>query len=66
MANWALRCPNCRSKFTHAKVEDTLENLFLPAKPAFPADGKSFECPHCGHTHSYRQIDLIYQAAASA
>jgi len=65
MASWALRCSNCTSTFTHAPVEDTLENLFLAAKPTFPADGKSIDCPHCGHTHTYHQIDLIYQAAAS-
>ena len=66
MASWALRCPNCHSTFTHAPVEDPLQNLFLGPKPTFPAKGKSIDCPHCGHTHTYQQIDLIYQAAASA
>ena len=65
MASWALRCPNCHSMFTHAPVEDTLENFYIPAKPTFPVGGKSLDCPHCGHTHRYQEIDLIYQAVAS-
>jgi DNA-directed RNA polymerase subunit RPC12/RpoP len=66
MAAWALRCPNCNSKFTHAPVEDTIQNFYLPVKPTFPADGKLIGCPNCGHTHRYQQCDLIYEAAASA
>ena len=65
MAGWALRCPNCNCTFTHASVEDTLANFYFPPKPTFPVDGKSIDCPHCGHSHLYQQSDLIYQAAAS-
>jgi len=65
MASWALRCPNCNSTFTHAPLEDTFANFFWAPKPVFPADGKSIDCPHCGQTHRYQQIDLIYQAGAS-
>ena len=66
MAAWALRCPNCNSKFAHAPVANTLENYYLPIKPIFPADGKLIHCPNCRHSHKYQQIDLIYEAAASA
>jgi DNA-directed RNA polymerase subunit RPC12/RpoP len=66
MAAWALRCPNCNSKFAQAPDEDTMENYYLPRKPTFPADGKLIDCPNCGHRHKYQQIDLIYEAAASA
>jgi len=52
MGSWALRCPNCHSKFTDAPLEDKLENYYLPRKLTFPADGKLIDCPTCGHTHS--------------
>jgi len=40
MPSWIVECRNCRSKFTHSKIDNIgMSNYFLPLKPEFPADG---------------------------
>ena len=62
MANWVLECPNCKSIFAHSTIDDNFANYFLPLKPEFPDAGRPLDCPNCGHTVTYQQSDLKYQA----
>ena len=62
MASWVLECPNCQSVFAHSKIDDNFANYFLPLKPEFPDAGRPLDCPNCGHTATYQQSDLKYQA----
>jgi DNA-directed RNA polymerase subunit RPC12/RpoP len=61
MTNWVLRCPNCSKKFVHSKIEDTLANYFLPAKPKFSKGGQRLTCSHCGKESLFQQTDLTYE-----
>jgi DNA-directed RNA polymerase subunit RPC12/RpoP len=49
MASWVLECPNCKSVFAHAKIDDNFANYFLALKPEFPKSGQPLDCPNCGH-----------------
>jgi hypothetical protein len=62
MANWELKCEQCGRSFTFAEIEDTLENYYLPARPNFPNEGLSLECPHCLTKFTYFRNDLAYRA----
>jgi predicted RNA-binding Zn-ribbon protein involved in translation (DUF1610 family) len=38
-------------------------SYLFPAKPELELT--EYECPHCGHTTSYKRCDLIYQGDKS-
>lgn len=60
MSLWALRCINCGQEFAHSVVHCTDAASFIfPPKP--DVETAEYECPHCGHTTSYKRYDLIYQ-----
>jgi hypothetical protein len=61
MARWALACKQCSEVFTHSRVSNnSLEDLFIPEKPKFPAMGLERECPKCHAKAIYQQRELIY------
>jgi hypothetical protein len=61
MANWLLDCKNCSEPFAYSVVPDALTAHHLPSPPAFPAQGRERECPHCKTKSTYRQNDLRFQ-----
>ncbi len=62
VATWQLECVHCKKKFRHSEVDETTLDIFLPAKPEFPAGGSEIACPHCGKTATYQRYQLTYEA----
>jgi endogenous inhibitor of DNA gyrase (YacG/DUF329 family) len=66
MAYWAARCPGCKKKFVHTKIEpEIVEEGFhdpfgiLP-KPTITEENEKRLCPHCQTQSVFKPFQLFY------
>jgi endogenous inhibitor of DNA gyrase (YacG/DUF329 family) len=66
MPSWCLDCPECKTSFVHAQVEDSDRRMMdyfyrTSPKPAFPKEGLTVECPNCKKSSVFKSHHLIYR-----
>jgi DNA-directed RNA polymerase subunit RPC12/RpoP len=67
MAAWVLGCPNCKSEFAHAKIDETkFVDYMQPKRPVFPYEGLEIDCPNCTHRSVYYHHELRYRLGVGA
>ena len=66
MAYWAARCPCCKEKFVHTKIEPEIieeavhYSVGILPKPTITEGNQKRFCPHCQTQSVFKPFHLFY------